>query len=181
MQIIIISTFCMPFVAFISLFFVDSLLGFYVRILFYPTLFFILGFFLDTNMLGFGYQPLPSKILIPICFLVILVADYLFRLFSGGYDKTGEAWCNIFLAITLSFTTFSLFFLMCFSTQFEAKLTDEIDSLQMLKNIGFVLLCLLITVLFHFFMMFLFSIIRKIMPKSKTYIMVDDVLRELKE
>ncbi len=164
MQIIIISIFLMPFANFLSTDFPDSAWSLAAHFLFYPILFFILGFFIDTDLLGFGFYHLPSYALIPACFLIILVADYYSRISTKGYyDQIGELICNLLLAITLLFSFFPLCFLMFFATQYENNLAGlgVIQNMQVIKSIGFVLLCLLMTILFHFFMMFLFDIYRK--------------------
>ena len=162
MQIIIISVLLMPFANFLTTNF-PTTWGLVARTLFYPVLFFILGFFIDVNLLGFEFYHLSSYALIPACFLIILAADYVIRFLDGGYDKVGANWGDIFLAITLFLSIFPLCFLMFFATQYENNLAGLglIQNLQVVQNIGFVLFCLLMTVLLHFFLMFLFDIYRK--------------------
>ncbi len=164
MQIIIISIFLMPFANFLSTDFPDSAWSLATHFLFYPILFFILGFFIDTDLLGFGFYHLSSYALIPTCFLIILVADYYSRISTkGNYDQIGELICNLLLGITLLLSFFPLCFLMFFSTQYENNVAGlgVIQNMQVLTSIWFVFVCLLTTVFFHFFCMFLFDIYRK--------------------
>ncbi len=52
---------------------------------------------------------ISSLIIIPFSYLLILLNDYLFRVFGGGiHDDAGKGWCELIFYLTLITTTLTM-------------------------------------------------------------------------
>jgi hypothetical protein len=75
------------------------------------TTFFTYPFFILFSA-NYMEQNLSKLFFIPLCFLVLLFNDYLFRILGGGiHDDAGRAWCELSFYITFSVSTIALLFL----------------------------------------------------------------------
>lgn len=104
--------------------------------IFYP-LMFILTFNLSKN-----YSLL--YFIIPFCYVVILVNDYLFRIFGGGdHDDAGKGWCELIFYFTIITTTTAMLFFV-FTMIKENKIRN---SVKILSSFLYVIICCYISFL----------------------------------
>ncbi|OYU84374.1 MAG: hypothetical protein CFE24_07140 [Flavobacterium sp. BFFFF2] len=69
----------------------------------YPTLFIFSAQYLEQNF--------SRLFFIPFCFFVLLISDYLFRIFGGGiHDDAGKGLCEINFYLTMSTSILAMFF-----------------------------------------------------------------------
>ena len=90
-------------------------------------------------------------IYIAICFVLILLHDYLFRLYGGGiHDDAGRAICEIVFYATLVTSTITLLFLKIIhsSKRNELKPASKLNASKILLDVIFVLSLSIITILF---------------------------------
>lgn len=65
--------------------------------------------FIVTTNLGNSYS---LNFMIPFFYSIILINDYLFRIFGGGvHDDAGRGWCELIFYITITTTILCLFYL----------------------------------------------------------------------
>jgi hypothetical protein len=94
-----------------------SFLGHYLGIIshffsfiYFPFLFIVSAYFIKFK--------LNSVIVIPFCYSLIVLNDYLFRIFGGGiHDDVGKGLCDLIFNITILTTTISMFFVAYKITQ----------------------------------------------------------------
>ena len=61
-------------------------------------------------------------LIVPFCFLMILLNDYLFRIFGGGiHDDAGRGWCELIFYITLFTSTITILFIVFTITESQNK------------------------------------------------------------
>jgi hypothetical protein len=87
-----------------------AVIGHYFGIfsLFFSFIVFPLMFVLSAYL---GKHNLSSLIVIPFCFSVILINDYLFRIYGGGiHDDAGRGLCELIFYATFSTSTIALLF-----------------------------------------------------------------------
>ena len=113
--------------------------------LIYPVLFIFSAYLFNYNFSGF--------VIIPFCFIMILVNDYLFRIYGGGlHDDAGRGWCELVFYLTLLTCTISLVFVMINCTKLvnASHGIKEVSFFQITRDLCFVLLLSLITLcIFH--------------------------------
>jgi len=70
---------------------------------FFPLLYLVSAYHIKYN--------LSSVIVIPFCFLLIFLNDYLFRFYGGGiHDDAGRGLCELIFYLTFLATTITMFF-----------------------------------------------------------------------
>lgn len=76
--------------------------------LFFSFVFFPLLYLVSAYQINYN---LSSVIVIPFCFLLILLNDYLFRFYGGGiHDDAGRGLCELIFYLTFTTTTIAMFF-----------------------------------------------------------------------
>lgn len=83
---------------------------------------------------------------IGLCFAMVLINDYLFRLYGGGiHDDAGRGICEIVFYATLIISTLALLFLKILDSSRKSKLTE---TNKIFFDVFFILALSLITLLF---------------------------------
>lgn len=73
--------------------------------IFFPAVFILTALYIKYSI--------SAYVIVPFCFTLIYLNDYLFRIYGGGiHDDAGRAWCELTFYITLFTTTISMFFVM---------------------------------------------------------------------
>lgn len=114
----------------------------------------ITAFFLPISfaLVSFTIGKETNKyIYIAVCFILILLHDYLFRLYGGGiHDDAGRAICEIVFYVTLITSTITLLIIKILdsSKRSEMKSASKPNLVKMLFDIIFVLALSAITLLF---------------------------------
>jgi hypothetical protein len=72
---------------------------------------------------------------IGLCFMSILLNDYLFRLYGGGiHDDAGRGWCELIFYITLFTTTITMLYV-------AYTMIKEKEQSKILLYFGYVIVC----------------------------------------
>lgn len=110
----------------------------------FPIIFLFTAFFIKYRTSGY--------FVVPFCFSLILIYDWLFRIYSGGeHDDLGRAWCELMFYSTWKYTSISLVIIMlkCSYDLKRLSKNKKMNIYFILKDLFFVFLTSILT--YYFF------------------------------